>query len=275
MNDCQKTQQYIPDAVDGRLTGTEKNFFDDHINRCSVCRNDYELDALTKDFVKTKVTRKTTPTDIAEKIKRDIEKQVEAEGRSTRSAARIPFARAAVIAALVIGAAILFYILNPSDIQHTLQAADIVEQSVENYGLVLAGTIQPAHVGQNVGDLQGYFKDKVDFPVALKPVKECEWVGAVLSDYEGLPLAHLVYKLPAGVIYVYQANWNDVRRGNILSLSSDAISSLDRTGWYVNGSSEDHSIVIWLYNEETICAAVSSIDPVQLKTMFETESNQW
>jgi hypothetical protein len=114
----------------------------------------------------------------------------------------------------------LLYLFNTSDLQHTVQAADIMDQSIENYGLFLAGAIQPAEIGNSVEELHEYFSSRVDFPVALRPLKECEWVGGILSDYEGLPLAHLVYKMPAGIIYVYQTNWDTVRKGNKISLSN-------------------------------------------------------
>ncbi len=268
MSKCQKTQQLITEAVDNRLGETDRKFFEEHISECQSCRNDYELDTLTRDFVKTKLTRHTTPDTIVASIKEEIEKQVALGQRTTGFFTQYPLARAAVIAMLVIGVAFGVYVFNSSDIQNTVQAADIMEKSIENYGLFLAGTIQPQQIGQNVDDLREYFNQRVDFPVSLIPVKQCEWVGGVLSVYDGLPLAHLVYKLPGGIVYVYQANWEEVQKGNKLSLSNGAITSLNQTGWYANGSHEEYSVVMWLYDDQTVCAAVSSMEKTQLRELF-------
>ncbi len=275
MNECQKTQQYITDAVDNRLSEVDRNFFEEHIEKCPSCRNDFELDALTKDFVKTKITRHTTPDSVAMRIKQEIEKQVASEQRTTSIFTRYPLARAAMIAMVVFGAAFIIYLLNSPDLQNTVQAANMMDQSIENYDLFLAGTIQPQQFGQSVDELREYFRERVDFPVVLKPVKECEWVGGVLSDYNGLSLAHLVYKMPTGIVYVYQANWKEVRKGNKISLSNGAITSLSQTGWYVNGSHDKYSVVMWLYNNETVCTAVSSMEKSELKEMFSTETQKY
>lgn len=275
MNDCQKTQQIITDAVDNRLSEIDRNFFEGHIKVCPSCRNDYELDSLTKDFIQSKIVRHKTPKNVILHINQEIERQAASEQPAIGFFTRYPFARAAMIAMLVVGAAIIIYILNSPDLQNTVQAADMMHQSIENYSLFLAGAIQPAEIGQSVDELSEFFREQVDFPVALKPVKECEWVGGVYSDYKGLPLAHLVYKMPAGIIYVFQANWNEVRTGNKLSLSNGAITSLNQTGWYVNGTQDDYSVVMWLYNDQTICTAVSSMEKSKLRDLFATETQQW
>lgn len=275
MNDCRKTQQFITDAVDNRLNEADRNFFEAHIDTCPTCRNDYELDALTKDFVKNKITRHTTPDSVAMRIREEIEKQAAADLRTPGLFSRYPLARAAVVAAIVIGAAFLIYLFNSPELQNTVQAANMMEQSIENYDLFLAGAIQPQQIGQDVDELREYFEQHVDFPVVLKPVKECEWVGGVLSDYNGLPLAHLVYKMPAGMVYVYQANWKDIRKGNKISLSNGALTSLSQTGWYTNGSHDTYSVVMWLYNDETVCTAVSSMEITELKELFSNEYQQY
>ncbi len=274
MNECKKIQQFITDAVDNRLKEADKEFFQSHISKCHSCRNDYELDVLTKDFVKTKISRQTTPHEIASRIKQDIDKHVAQEQRTRGVFAQYPLARAAVIAMLVFGIAFVLYFLNSPDIQNTVQAADMMDKSIENYGLFLAGTIQPQQIGQNVDELRDYFQERVEFPVALKPVKDCEWVGGVLSDYDGLSLAHLVYKLPGGIVYVYQTNWNAVLEGDKISLSNGAVTSLNQTGWYVNGTHDEYSVVMWLYNDETVCTAVSSMEKDQLRQMFAEDTQE-
>jgi anti-sigma factor RsiW len=271
MDNCKKAQACITDAVDNRLGEVDRNFFKNHIDECPSCRNDFELDVLTKNFVKQKLSRQSTPGSVALLIKQEIEKQAAGELRSAGFFATYRYARAAILAMMVIGTAFVIYLFNSPDLQNTVQAADIMDQSIENYGLFLAGTIRPQQIGQSVDDLREYFQERVNFPVALKPVKECEWVGGVLSDYDGLPLAHLVYKMPAGIVYVYQANWNDVRKGNKISLSNGALESLSQTGWYVNDSHEEYSVVMWLYNDKTVCTAVSSMEETKLKELFSTD----
>ncbi len=273
MNDCQKTQYIITDAVDNRLSELDRNFFENHIEVCPTCRSDYELDSLTKDFIQSKIVRHKTPDNVIRRINQEIERQATSDRPAKSVFAAYPLARAAIIAMLVIGTAFAIYFLNSPDLQNTVQAADMMDQSIENYSSFLAGTIQPAEIGRSVDELREFFRDHVDFPVALKPVKECEWVGGVLSDYEGIPLAHLVYKMPAGIIYVFQANWNEVRSGNKLYLSNGAIASLNQTGWYVNRTQDGHSVVMWLYDDKTICTAVSSMEESQLRDLFATETN--
>ena len=276
MNDCQKTQKILTEAVDERLGEFDRNFFNTHIQECPACRNDYELDSLTKAFIKSKIGRHKTPENVATRIRQEIEKQATSAQRSVGFFTKYPLARAAMIGMLVIGIVFILYVLNIPNFQKSVQAADMMDQSVQNYVAILAGAIQPAEISQHVNGLQDFFDNQVDFPVALKPVADCEWVGGVLSNYEGLPLAHLVYKMPAGIIYVFQANWNDVRKGNKISLSNNVVSSLSQTGWYVNGTHEEYSVVMWLYNDETVCTAVSSMEKSALQELFATNNyNQW
>jgi anti-sigma factor RsiW len=276
MNDCQKTQKIITEAVDNRLGEFDRNFFNTHINDCPACRNDYELDSLTKAFIKNKITRHKTPENVALRIRQEIEKQAVSGQRSVRFFTKYPLARAAMIGMLVLGVAFIIYLLNFPASQTTVQAADMMDQSIENYVAFLAGAIQPAEISQNADELRDYFGSRVDFPVVLKPVTGCEWVGGVFSNYEGLPLAHLVYKMPAGIIYVFQANWNDVRNGNKISLSNNVVSSLDQTGWYVNGTHEEYNVVMWIYNDETVCTAVSSMEKAKLQELFASNNNgEW
>lgn len=275
MNDCNKTRAYITDAVDDRLSESERELFDHHIQQCVTCRNEYELDSLTKSFIKNRLARHSTPAQVVERIREEIKKQAALEQRKRGFLPQYRLARAAALLVVVIGAALILYFINSPNVQNTVQAADILDQSIENYSLFLAGAIQPQTVGQSVDELREYFADRVDFPVALKPVNECEWVGGVLSEYKGLPLAHLVYKMPAGIIYVYQASWSAVQQGNKISLSNGAIAKLNETGWYINGGKDDFNIVMWLYNDETLCTAVSSIDKETLQKIFKTELNRY
>jgi hypothetical protein len=278
MNDCQKTQNLIVDAVDERLSENEKALFDDHIQVCPGCRNEYELDVITKNFIRHRLKREKTPADVVTLIKQEIESEAKAQSRNTGvivSFIRSPWMKAAVVAFILVVAAFYMYIGRSSLYESGDLANDLMAQSVENYSRVLNGSIQPDKISNNVHELRDFFDGRVDFPVALKPMKDCDWVGAVMSRHEGVPLAHLVYKVPQGIIYVYQANWKEVKEGKRIHLPKSAIASLGQTGWFADGSNEGYSVVLWLYGEDTICAAVASMDVQSLSALFAQQSNQW
>ncbi len=276
MNDCQKTQDLLVDAVDGRLSGDRKEYFDDHIQMCPGCRSDYELDVITKNFIRHKLRRQKTPADVALRIRQVIEEESQVRQRTVGVVVQLwrsPLTRAAVAAFLTIALTVFIYL---DRTQPRLgESGDLMTQSVENYGLVLAGTIQPTKVSNNVNELYEFFTGQVDFAVALKPVKDCDWVGAVMSRYEGIPQAHLVYKIPEGIVYVHQVNWNEVKDGKRIRLSKAALASLSQTGWFTDDTNENYSVVLWLYGDNTICAAVSAMDSGKLTALFTQQSSQY
>jgi hypothetical protein len=278
MNDCQKTQKLIVDAVDDRLSKEEKALFDDHIQVCPGCRNEYELDVITKNFLRHRLQREKAPANVVMLIKQAIESEARLQKQNTGlivSFLRSPWMKAAVVAFILAAATFYLYIGRSSLYQSGDISNDLMAQSVENYSLVLTGVIQPDKVSNNVDELRSYFDGQVDFPVALKPVKDCDWVGAVMSRHDGIPLAHLVYKLPQGIVYVYQANWKEVKEGKRIHLSKSAVASLGQTGWFTDDTNDGYSIVLWLYGDDTICAAVASMDSNTLAALFARQSNQW
>jgi hypothetical protein len=99
------------------------------------------------------------------------------------------------------------------------------------------------------------------------PMENCEWYGAISSDYGGIKLAHVVYKVDEYTMYVYQVEQDAIKEGSPLQLPAAARASLEKSGWYTDPEHPDHNVVLWTTNG-TLCAAVSSLKKDRLLALL-------
>jgi hypothetical protein len=92
----------------------------------------------------------------------------------------------------------------------------------------------------------------------VKNIESCDWYGASSSDYNGVKLAHVVYKIGDELMYVYQVSEQDVEKGSLLQLPLAARTALAETNWYTDPDHPECNVVLWRDNG-TLCAAVSTM----------------
>ncbi len=68
MVDCRESRDLMSGAVDDQLQSGESRHFNDHIEICGRCRDEYDLEKLTKAYIKRKITYVDVPYDLEQTI---------------------------------------------------------------------------------------------------------------------------------------------------------------------------------------------------------------
>lgn len=258
---CKDFRDHVTEAVDDRLPGDALRVFRAHADACPSCRAEFENEAVTKHLVRTRVRCQRTPADVMARISDLLEQERRSPAAPLlrrwhsirRSAALRP---ALVFAAACIGVILL--------LRGQGQApGSVMEQSLANYRAVLAGGITPQVVDSLPSRVAKFFAGKTRFPVVIPRISNASLIGGVVNEYDGIPLAHLVYRHGTEVVYVYQACWREVQRGDHLDVPDDVREEIRRTGRYATSGPDGYSMVLWA-DDSTLCSAVARMPKDEL-----------
>lgn len=272
---CEQIVELIGYALDGELPKEHEAEFRRHVTLCPPCRNTYELEALAKNIVRSKIKRVPTPPHVYETVLRTLRVEQEVAPSSAASGWwRRLLRRRFLLPALATGVAVvtLLLILTPTyrtdqATRHTA-ANDIINQSIVNFALVRSGELKPSMISCYPEGVIGFFeRNGLRFAVNVKNIESCEWYGASSSEYNGVKLAHVVYKLGDEIMYVFQVSENDVRQGSLLQIPAAAQKALAETNWYTDPEHPDCNVVLWR-DKGTLCAAVSTMKKDRLLALL-------
>jgi hypothetical protein len=274
---CSAVQEHAGDAIDRFLPKQIEQEFLAHLQICCKCRTAYELERLSKYVVQHRVKHISTPPSIQAFVVYTLREQYEASPSSAEGWLERLFARRAFIPALAGGLAVAGFVLflsiprEPDDelTAHTA-SNDIINQSFKNLALVRSGQLKPALVSSYPESVTAFFKrNNIKFAVDVVKLANCEWYGAAASEYGGISLAHVVYKIGNDWMYVCQVCDDDVMKGSKLSLPPAAKTALGESGWYTDPAHPDCNVVVWRVNG-TLCTAVSTMKKEKLLAMLTT-----
>ncbi len=270
---CNEVHELLGTAIDGVLEQKAEGEFRQHLALCSPCRNAFELESLAKRVVRRKIKRTPTPPRIYEEVVRTLRLEQEVSVQPTSWVERIVGNRV-VIPALITGVAAVIMILMLTPTQRSDLATrhtapnDVINQSLINFALVRSGDLKPSMVSCYPEGVVGFFeRNGIRFAVNVKPLDNCEWYGAISSDYNGVKLAQVVYKLGSELMYVYQVSENEVKEGSLLHLPPAAQEALAKTNWYTDPEHPDCNVVLWK-DKGTLCAAVSTMKKDRLLALL-------
>lgn len=272
---CEQIIDLIGYALDGELPKEHEAEFHRHVTICPPCRAKYELEALAKNIVRSKIKRVPTPPHVYETVVRTLRVEQEVAPSSNPSSWRERMLhRRFLFPVLATGAAasLLFLIFTPTD--HTDQATrhtaanDIINQSIVNFALVRSGELKPSMISCYPEGVIGFFeRNGLRFAVNVKNIEGCEWYGASSSEYNGVTLAHVVYKIGNDIMYVFQVSESDVHQGSLLQIPPAAREALAKTNWYIDPDHPDCNVVLWR-EKGTLCAAVSTMKKDRLLALL-------
>jgi anti-sigma factor (TIGR02949 family) len=262
---CKEFQERISAAVDRCLPASEIEAFDKHAETCPPCRREYETEAATKHVLQHRAHMVAVPPRVQESILSAIRREAtESAGRSWWLELQgRPFFKPVV--ALILTVLIVVFVVNrkpsPPEVLSPITTAsiganDVIGQSLRNYHAVLSGAIKPQLLSSSADDLHHFFDGKTEFPVVLPVVREWKLVGGVLNQHQGTTLAHVVYECDGQYIYLYQACWETVQKGDLLSLSADVAEEVGRSGWSSRRVADGDAVVVWTTGR-ALCVAVA------------------
>ena len=278
MLNCGEIQNYLGDAIDKSLPEHVKEEFHAHLDVCRSCRNTYELEVLAKSLVQGKVKRISTPPSVHAAVELSLQEEYIQPAGHKSFIERI-FRRRPLLPTLATGFALavfLYFLILPtkndsrSESSHSA-ANDVMNQTLNNFSLVRSGELQPKMISCFPEAVQDFFeKNGFTSPVKMVKLSNCDWYGAGYSEYNGVKIAHVMYKMEEETLYVYQIKQDDVIQGSILGLPPAAKKELARSGWYTDPiHGDDCNIIVWI-EDGTLCAASSTMKKDKLLALLTT-----
>jgi len=257
---CNEVKEHISEAVDLRLDARVKQAFEAHVGGCSSCRDEFELERLTKRYVSIALPRAQATSGLSARIADRLSRQ---RSRASLLSWPRPLWRPALAFGVLAVVAFLLFVSLPLNVHHLHTSPvdnNVVHQSLNNFDAVVAGTMKPSIVSDNVPAMKAYFSQRVSYNVVVpKTIDKCKLIGGMVSDYLGRPLSHLVYRDGDNVVYLYQVDMASVMDGKTLMIPTEAKEQLLKTGWYVRSPHPNCNLVMWL-KDSTLCTAVADMD---------------
>jgi len=278
---CREALEYISAVVDGELEAEKRGEFEGHIAHCPSCRNELEIEAMTKRVIGGKLRFTETP----HRLRVNILQQLYG-GFSTQDTERTsfgallgrllsqPFIKPAIalgVVALVVlvGINVLSH-RQPEPVVPVSTTADMVDQAVEHYSNYLQGGVKLQLVSSNHDEVRNFFKDKVTYEVYVPSVGHAELVGGVLCEHGGVKFLNLVYKIGDKVVYFYMACSKEMKASGKVGLCAKAESELQKTGWYFDTTRTNCRVAVWKKGDR-VCSAVADMKQEELLALLKEE----
>ncbi len=257
---CSEFKECVCEIVDHRLSEERTKELMEHAQGCPHCSFEYRSMQATKEVVHSKVKRISVPSDVYYSIVNATLNSSNSSWFKRLFGFRVNPAVAFVSAAVVIVGIYSLFIPAKNGMP---EDANIIAQSMKNYQAVIGGIIKPQLVSSEDG-VRSFLTEGVPFDVNVPKMKDCSSCAAVLSEFNGVKLAHVVYQVAGkDIIYIYQASMNDAMDGTTIGLPAEAREELQRTDWYVREMSDSTTLVMWRY-KNTLCSAVSGMKKEQM-----------
>lgn len=262
---CLEAQEIAGDTLDGSLTDAVRAAFFGHLDACHPCRRAYRLEETARDLIRQRVPLVPVP----ETVRRELLEAIRAEERNAaepRPAWWTSIIRRYPVPALGAGIAVILiaFLLIPTGpndglIRHAA-ANDVINQAASNFVLIRDGKVKPALTSCSPDQIHAYLiAQLVPFQASVRPIETCDGYSVIVNEYEGVPLAHVVYKIGADLLYVYQVRKDETVGSTAhLSMPQAAHESLEKTGWYTDPDHPDCNVVVW-QEGGTLCAAASTM----------------
>lgn len=274
--DCKEALELVTPAVDGKLAVGDESQLQDHFEKCPACRSEFELEHITKRAFKLHMSRVPAPQALAECVRTQLSAETLASNFPQFEIRKFLFQPTWKTFATAAGAVavLLLIVLIPFKPQHshTRPADDnVINQTYNNFGEVLKGTIVPGISSENPSEVKNYIDPKVGFHTHVPLLKHGTLVGAVQTHYNDENVAHIIYRQKDNVIYLYQARLQSVMDGHTLRLPDSVKREILRTGWYFEKQCAGCTLMVWTV-DSTVCCAIADMGKPELVEFFkETE----
>jgi anti-sigma factor (TIGR02949 family) len=277
---CREAFDRLGDAIDREMPDQTRAEFDHHVGACALCRAKYELERMCKRIVGQKLTMVQTPPGVQQSVQTLIRNEDSAASSrvATSWIDRLLSSRAfaPVLTAGLALVAVFFFLSRPQQVPDDrfplTPAADIVQQSMDNFSLIQAGVLRPSMTACTPDSILTFLQTaEISFTAKVMRLKNCESYGAIVNEVNGIRLAHVVYTInEAELLYVYEAAKEDAWRGTALTLSSEVKRSLEQTGWFSTSDQQDRTVILHTVNG-TLISAVSSMPKDRMMTLLTSD----
>lgn len=274
--DCRETGEYISAVVDKELLEQrEQRDVSEHIERCVGCRNEYEMEVITKSVVQKHVRMVPTPPQVVNCILRRIGRAESVQtlkyllkqlkGLFSYSVPRAVVAVTALAVAIILG--IVYFQSRNESYPVDTGRRDMILEAVNHYRAYTAGAVGLQVKSSDVTEIRKFFQGRVDFEVVVPTLRGWSLLGGVFTECNGAGIAHLVYSKNDLIIFICQSNMNDVMTNARFDLPVEAKTAIANGGWYTAKPHEDCIVAVWRENQ-IVCSAVAGIDKTELMELL-------
>lgn len=252
---CSEFRECVCEIVDKRLPEERTSELMQHASICPHCSFEYRSLQATKQAVHDKMKRESVPADVYYGIMNaTLNRSGSSWFRKLFGFRLNPVIAVVMLAFVGVG---IYSLVIPSG-SGMPEDANILSQSLKNYQAVIGGSIKPQLVSTEDA-VRSFLSKEVPFHVVVPKMKGCNSCAGVLSSFNGIKLAHVVYQVgEKDILYIYQADMKDAMQGTTIGLPDDARDELQATGWYVREEPNGVTVVMWKVNN-TLCSAVSTM----------------
>lgn len=273
--DCRESRDLMSGAVDNQLHSGETQNFYHHIEICGSCRDEYELERLTKAYIKRKITFVEVPYDLEETIMTRIAAEQSSE-RHNRFFARLmgnkTFQPVLAVGVIFIIAVMLLFankqdLIMPTIADKSLPTVqfskeDALSFAMNNFQDILSGKFKPQVTAVAMANVALYINQNAGYSVPLPAVASADWVGGTVSDYNGNKMAQVVYKM--GEQYIYICSFSkQVVSSNKISFPSNCTKAMANNEWFWGQDANGDTQAAWSFGDH-ICVTTSNLDKKDL-----------
>lgn len=262
---CVEAQELAGFVLDGGIADADRTAFFEHLKACHACCRAYELEEACRSVIRRTVPHLTVPDSVRRSIIEAVRVEATAEAQERQHIWSVIFGRIpAPIIGLGLSAVLIALLLIPTgpndDLIRHAAVNDVINQATANFQLIRDGKVKPAMTSCSPEQVSAYLDAQhVPFQVNIRPMEQCEGYGAIVNEYDGVALAHIVYRIGDDLLYVYQVKTDEALGAQAhLTMPEAAREAIERTGWYSDPQHPDCNVVLWEENG-TLCAAASTM----------------
>lgn len=268
--DCRESHELMSGAVDNELTGEEAAEFYEHIEICGSCKDEFELEKMTKAFLKRKITYVDVPVDLKDAIVSQVSSYGTVELRSGFFSRLFGnnFLQPALAVAFVLVLAVVMIFMNrdniimPSRSVESLNAVqsekvkDALTLAEDNFRNVLSGKFKPQITAIGTSDVAEFLRRNTGYVIVVPAVHNAEWIGGSVSTYNGIKIAHVVYKMGEEYIYLYSFPKQSAQ-SNKISLPPACKDKVHHKEWFWGIDSDGDTQAVWCSGDHIYIATTN------------------
>jgi hypothetical protein len=275
--ECSLVEEHFGDAIDRVLPAGVEQEFRKHLEGCRRCRNAYEMERLSKQVVREYIKHVATPESVRASVTTSLKVAYrESIGRARGWLERLlsPGVFIPTLAGGVVFAAFILLLTLPNESSYDMSAHnaanDVINLTFKNFALIRSGQFKPALVACSPESIADFLeRSNLKFAVSVLKVP-CDSYSATWSEYEGVKVAHVLYKIGGEMLYVYQVRQDEALKGPTFSLPPAARIALAKSGWYTDPNHPNCNVVVWTVNG-TLCVASSTMKKDALLAVLTTQ----
>lgn len=251
------------------------------IGEDEAVRAEYLIQSRTKNLLSKRFANQTAPDYLKYRITENLRKNIPEEAVLFLPQKKSTLKKFFVAKYIFVTAAILLFILlvsmpfsseNTSEILALQQKgkSNLLVQAQNNFYNIIRGKLSLHFNSSDPKDVIKYFSNKgVTYKTVVPKCPSWKVEGAVISEIDGVKLAHSVYKNSKGeILYLYQVDEKMLNNNSKLCLSGDLCKYLNNGG-ALKIKENDYSIIM-LKQSRNIVAVASNSNLENVETSFLT-----